>query len=213
MNRVPFLIALRIFFLLEKTEDFSGVQSDLYQTTEKTMNVCDDYGALICRYDADGIGAGVRGDAKKINEIRKLNKLDEIEFQEFKGSGGVIDESASPFSDRIESSGNAKNNERTNADYFANRKAQEWWRLRLRFLLTYRAVIEKMDVELDDIISLSSGNKQLNNLKMELRQITYTRQSNGKLLINKMPEGTKSPNQADAVMMAFAKTSKKFRFF
>ena len=38
---------------------------------------------------------------------------------------------------------------------------------------------------------------------MELSQPTYTVNGVGKIVIDKAPEGTKSPNLADAVMIAY----------
>ncbi len=96
---------------------------------------------------------------------------------------------------------------RKNIDFFANMKAQAWWALRIRFQLTYRAVVEGMTVDPDSIISLSSGLPELAKLLGELSQPTYTLNTAGKVLVDKAPEGTKSPNLADSVMIAFAPAS------
>ena len=55
-----------------------------------------------------------------------------------------------------------------------------------------------------DIISIDSGIANLSQLKVELSQPTYSKSKSGKLLIDKAPDGTSSPNMADAVMMVFA---------
>ena len=98
---------------------------------------------------------------------------------------------------------------RTNEDYFANYKAQGWWALARRFQLTYRAVVEKLPVHNDDIISLDSKLPNLNALVLELSQPTYTQNNVGKLLIDKVPDGGRSPNLADAVMIVFAPAERK----
>ena len=93
---------------------------------------------------------------------------------------------------------------RQNKDFFENAKAQAWWALRIRFQNTYRAVVEgRTDVDLDNIISIAPDLPELVPLTMELSQPTYTPNKVGKIVINKTPEGTKSPNLADAVMIVF----------
>jgi hypothetical protein len=55
----------------------------------------------------------------------------------------------------------------------------------------------------DQIISLSSGLKNLQKLIIELSQPTRTFNQVGKMLVDKMPDSAKSPNLADAVMIRF----------
>ena len=56
----------------------------------------------------------------------------------------------------------------------------------------------------DDIISIDSTLDELAKLTTELSQPTYAKTNAGKILINKKPKGTPSPNRFDAVMMVFA---------
>ena len=94
---------------------------------------------------------------------------------------------------------------RLNKDFFANMKAQAWWWLRMRFQETYRA-IEGREYDPDMLISLSSDEleeKELALLTTELSQPTYTKNGTGKILVNKQPDGTASPNRADSVMICF----------
>ena len=93
---------------------------------------------------------------------------------------------------------------RSNEDMFANAKAQAWWRVRDRFLATFKAVNKGVADDPDAIISLSSNIPELRELKSEFCQITYKHNPSGKVLINKMPDGHRSPNLADAVVIAFA---------
>ena len=111
----------------------------------------------------------------------------------FRGSGAVHD----PDGQMVES--------RLNKDFFANLKAQSWWSLRLRFQETFRA-LEGREYDPDMIISLSSKDidpKELALLTTELSQPTYTKNGVGKILVNKQPDGTASPNRADGVMICF----------
>jgi hypothetical protein len=74
---------------------------------------------------------------------------------------------------------------------------------RMRFEQTYRAVVQNMPVDIDAIIPLDPNLSELQLLQMELSQITYSINQTGKIVINKQPPGTLSPNWADACMFAF----------
>lgn len=196
--------------LVEHLDEWSGKGGDIYKSTEHVFRLCDEFGYDTVDYDADGLGASVRGDARKINEFRKLK----IEFNPFRGSGEVVDPDGDPFKNYSEKVKREKG--RTNEDYFANRKAQGWFALRQRFLTTYRAVMTAKQVDgvwttdgtfdfhTDDIISIPNGLTHREKLIRELGQPTCIQNNAGKMLIDKRPDGTLSPNLADAVMIAFA---------
>ena len=188
--------------LIEYLESWSGKGSDIYDTVDKVFNLADEHQFNSIDYDADGLGAGVRGDARIINIKRKNSRLSEIKFNPFRGSGSVVDPEGNPFLN----SGEIKDLEkgRTNEDFFANAKAQAWWALRRRFQMTYRAVVDKLEYNPEDIISISSQLPDYKRLMMELSQPTYSQNNNGKLLVDKMPNGARSPNHADSCMIAFA---------
>ncbi|WP_043614261.1 bacteriophage TerL protein [Chromobacterium violaceum] len=181
----------RYGFLLEYLKSWSGKGSDIYDTVVKAFAICDERGYECFDYDADGLGAGVRGDARVINEARRDAGTQQVRDEPFRGSGPVDD----PEGEMVK--------ERKNKDFFANAKAQAWWALRLRFQQTYRAVVEGQDVDPDDIISIDPDMPELTALTMELSQPTYTINQVGKICIDKTPEGTKSPNLADAVMICY----------
>jgi hypothetical protein len=61
----------------------------------------------------------------------------------------------------------------------------------------------------DDIISLSRELPGLQQLVLELSQPTYTTTTSGRILIDKQPEGSKSPNRGDCTMILFAGGSQK----
>lgn len=187
----------RYGFLLQGIEEWSGKGSDIYSSVVKVFGYCDDNGLTSFRFDEDGLGAGVRGDAKAINELRKAERLSRIETTPFRGSGGVFDpdEEAVPGDDISKA--------RLNKDFFANAKAQSWWHLRKLFRNTHRA-LSGMDYDPDEIISISSTIKNKDKLVVELSQPTWTKNSVGKIVIDKQPDGMKSPNLADAVMINYA---------
>jgi len=198
--------------LLDFVDAWSGKGGDIYGTVERAFEICitSDYESFA--YDGDGLGAGVKGDARTLNEKLAAKKHREIEVRKFQGSAAVVDPDGKiPQFDGDES---RDKDERTNKDYFANAKAQAWWALRLRFLRTYRAVVLGHPVaDPDAIISISPTLPQLSKLTLELSQPTYSENGAGKLLIDKQPEGAKSPNLADAVMIAFAPTEPTRRGF
>lgn len=197
---------IRHGILIEDIERWSGRGSDIFKTTQKAFELCDIHGLPIFNYDADGLGAAVRGDSAVINEGRRVK----IDTHPFRGSGEVINKnkaiegvSESKLRDRME---------RTNEDYFQNFKAQAWWHLRTRFYATYQAVVNGIDIDENKIISLSSNIKELNQLKLELEQPMYKANLAGKVIIDKKPDGIKSPNLADSVMIAYS-DFKKFNGF
>lgn len=202
----------RYGFLVEFVEAWSGKGSDTFESAEKAFTLADIYDFPQVNYDADGLGAGIRGDARVINANRRKNRLRPITFSPFRGSGAVVKPNGNPFNwdDDLKQPGEKG---RTNQDFFKNAKAQGWWTLRKRFKETYRAVIEKRDYNPDYIISLSSDITELNKLMTELNQPTFSQDQNGKILIDKKPDGGKSPDRADSVMIAFADTKKHSGFF
>lgn len=187
----------RYGFLVQDVKEWSGKGSDIYASVEKAFGYCDDFGLDEFRFDEDGLGAGARGDARVINEQRKAERLGTITAVPFRGNGAVFspDDEAFP--------GDNGRPGRLNKDFFYNAKAQAWWHLRTLFRNTYRA-LKGLPYDPDEIISISSEMKNKDRLLMELSQPTWSKNSAGKILVDKQPEGTKSPNLADSVMICFA---------
>jgi phage terminase large subunit len=183
--------------LAEYLESWSGKGGDIYQTVLKAIDICDTRNYESIDYDADGLGAGARGDARIINEKRTERNQREIDFRPFKGSAKVY----RPDS-RMEIGFMTVANK--NADYFANAKSQAWWALRLRFLITHRAITEGIEFDPDSIISLSGNLSEKEKLAIELSQPTFSLNSAGKIMIDKKPDDALSPNLADALMICFA---------
>jgi hypothetical protein len=195
---------------VEGVTAWSGKGSDIAGTVAKAFGMCDDAGITDLDYDADGLGAGVRGDARVLNESRPGRV---INVQPFRGSGAVFKpDDPIPTAVPVERADRSeRKSERTNKDYFANAKAQAWWNLRLRFLRTFRAlelaaagVDWRETYKPDDLISLRADMPELAKVTIELSQPTYTLSTVGKVTIDKAPDGTRSPNHADAIMIAFA---------
>lgn len=186
--------------LLEHVESWSGKGSDLMETTKRAFRLAELHKTNNAfRYDADGFGASVRGDAKTLNEARTEARVKTIRADPYRGSEAVLDpERKVPGTDR------------TNKDYYKNRKAQAWFHLRDRMRETYKA-INGGPYDADMIVSISSTIKELPQLLNELSQATYKQDTVGKMLVDKQPDGTLSPNLADVAVILYAPTRPPMR--
>lgn len=183
--------------VIDQLHERSGKGADIFDTVEWAFGLCDVNLYKLLRYDADGLGAGVRGDARIINERRynATKRKDSIlQVEAFRGSGAVLNPTGEDVKGRL------------NEDYFGNRKAQAWWALRARFQKTFRAVVEGHPFNPDEIISISSTacGKLYRKLITELSQVTYAINGIGKIIVDKTPDGARSPNLADGVMIQFS---------
>jgi phage terminase large subunit len=186
-------------------EEFSGKNSDIHATVERSFRYADEHGFRKLRYDADGLGAGVRGAARVLNEQRVMIGQHQIEIEAFRGSEAVVDPEGVVEGTIGFETGDAG---RTNEDYYLNRKAQGWGDLSRKFLKTYRRITEGKECDTDEMISFRSDSPHLKDLLHKLTTETSqpTRQFNavGKMLVVKTPKGMKSPNLSDGLMMGRA---------
>lgn len=176
-------------FLLDFLEEWSGKGGDIFATTAKAFHICDDLELSDFEYDADGLGAGVRGDARVLNETRRRP----LSVAAYRGSGAVDRPEAQDVKGRF------------NKDFFANAKAQRWWGLRRRFEQSHRAATGQ-DYDRDMIISISPTLSLLSKLTSELSQVTYSLNATGKIVVDKAPDGLRSPNLADAANILLGRT-------
>lgn len=142
------------------------------------------------QYDCIGVGAGVKAETNRLRSEGilprgvRLHAWNAGEKALYPDSRLIIGDSASP----------------KNRDFFQNIKAQAWWQLARRFERTYRAIHEGIAYEPAELISIPP-NRQL---EKELSQATMALSSaTMKQVVNKRPSGTRSPNMADAVVMAY----------
>jgi hypothetical protein len=184
-------IALRHGIALEHAESWSGRGSDIYSTVVRAFAACDERGHQWLFYDADGLGSGVRGDARVINDKRRADGRPVVHDAPFWGSGAVQD----PEGEMVKG--------RKNNQFFANEKARSWWALRLRFQATWRA-LRGLPYAADDLISIRADLPELAQLLQQLSQPTYSLNNAGKVIVDKAPDGARSPDLADAVCIAFS---------
>ncbi len=180
---------------IQFAESWSGKGGDTLDSTHRVYRLCDEYGVPMFVYDADGMGGPtIKPNTRQIAEQRAAFKppAKVIDVQPFRGSGAVWKPEA-----KVPGAP-----DRRNEDFFTNYKAQSYWFLRRRFLETFRAVNGK-PYDPDLIISISEAPefKERAKLLMELSQPIRKFNTNGKLLVDKTPDGAASPNLADMVMM------------
>jgi phage terminase large subunit len=186
-------LAVRYGILLQHVESWSGKASDIHASTIRAISICDAWKCGNMNYDSDGLGSGVRGSARLLNESRAESGQSLINDKPFRGSGAVLNPEREMVPGRL------------NKDFFANMKAMAWWSLRMRFEETFKAVTQKASFNpdnADNLISLSRSIPELTSLILELSQPSFSLNNAGKVLIDKAPDNTRSPNLADAVMIA-----------
>lgn len=169
-------------------------ERDTAATARRMVKMAEHCGPIDVQYDSIGVGAGVKGEINNLKADGKLPKG--MNFIPWNAGASVIN----PFKRVIEDDKGSP----LNKDFYQNLKAQAWWNLRRRFELTHRAVTDKtFRYKPDDLISIDSKLPLLRALEKELLQVTRVYSSKLKLMIDKQPEGMKSPNLADSVVMNY----------
>lgn len=165
-------------------------------SARKAVLACREHkGYISCQYDCIGVGSGVKTEYNRLTTDERVVNAHEIPFIPWNAGAGVLN----PF-DRIIPDDNES---LQNKDFFDNLKAQAWWSIRTRFYKTFKAVTEDVKYNPDELISIDSRITLLEQLKKELIQPTVGHSSRLKLLIEKKPDGMRSPNLADSGVMAF----------
>lgn len=153
------------------------------------------------QYDCIGVGAGVKAEVNRLADEGEIPP--NLIFTAWSASAKVLEPDARLLKDKF---GFDDEDSPINSEFFSNLKVQGWWSLARRFEKTYKALKEGVVYPPEDLISISSDLPAglLAKLKKELCQVTAGKSTaTGKMLINKSPPGTKSPNLADSVMMNY----------
>jgi hypothetical protein len=169
-------------------------QRDTGFTTRRAIDACRMLGPVTIQYDAVGVGAGVRSEYNRLKEDNLVPAG--ITMVPWHAGAKVL------WPERRVIDGDKQSP--LNQDFYQNFKAQAWWALRRRFELTYRAVSDKFfTYDPNDLISIPSTIPLLRKLCKELSQPCMVQSTSLKLLVDKKPDGSKSPNIADAVVMNY----------
>ena len=168
---------------------------DTGETTRRALAII---GAGPCsvQYDCIGVGAGVRAEANRLDASGLLPRG--VSFTPWNAAASAL------HPDRRSVPGDQSSP--LNKELFGNLKAQAWWSLRNRCLATYRMVMGEIPVDEEQLVSIPSSlpSDVLPRLIAELSQATHSLSSGTmRIVIDKAPNGARSPNLADAMVMAF----------
>lgn len=202
-------LSIRLGILVQFLSEW-GYSRDVGASTRKAISILEDWiipgNALLASYDCIGIGAGVKAEWNRLialdDEYGERLAPEELSFSAWNAASAVQD----PFKPVVEHLPGDKKDKKPilNKDFFGNFKAQAWWSLARRFQTVFRAVNEKGFVyNPDDIIAIPSTLPLKDKLKKELCQPTMSKNAHLKMIVDKTPEGTRSPNLADCLVINF----------
>lgn len=153
-----------------------------------------EFGITEFRYDCIGVGVGVKVRLKEIIATLPDNHpAKKIKLIGWSAAGAVMRPDENDFQDK------------TNVDLLENAKSQAWWKAREEIRNTYRFV-NKQDHDISQVVDFREIEKTAKGKKLmiELSQPRMKLSASGKILVDKKPKGTKSPNLADAYIIARA---------
>lgn len=168
-------------------------ECDTGATARRAASLCGPLGLVDLQYDAVGVGAGVKAELNRLASDGLIPRG--MKFTPWNAAAAALFPTQSVIPDDRESP--------KNADYFQNLKAQAWWQLARRFERTWRAKHQGVKYRPDELISVPRSLPVLRKLQKEISQATMEKSTKLKLVVNKTPNGTKSPNLADAVVMCY----------
>lgn len=191
-------LTIRKGSIVKSVEDWGGI--DTGKTTRKVVGMVRPFGRVMLQYDAIGLGASVKSESNRLVEAQEIDG-NVLTFHPWFASARVL----KPDRHIIRrDDGSYDKQSPLNKDHFANLKAQAWYEVAMRFYRTFQAVTEGRKVDPDLLVSIPSDMPNRVKLQTELSQATYSTDSkSSKIVINKTPDGTRSPNMADSFVMAF----------
>lgn len=177
-------------------------------TARKAMSTCVTKEAFELQYDAaGGLGSIVKSEVNRLKDEGAMPK--KLRVVPWNAGGKVLHPAERVVPDDQQSP--------RNKDFFMNLKAQAWWAVRTAVYKTFVAVAgggqydaEKGMVALsdgseyspDELFSIDPKLPLLHKVIKELCQATAGNGARLKLIVNKAPDGTKSPNIGDSIVMA-----------
>lgn len=163
-------------------------EGDTFSTAEKAIRLSVPYKVQQLAYDCIGVGAGVKAAFNRM-------QVPQVSILPWNASSAALN----PERHIIRTDRQSPKNK----DFYANLKSQGWWELRNRFHKTYQAVMTKTVDRDDELICIPGDLPNLREIRKELSQPTFLHDGKGRIIIDKKPDGTKSPNLADSIVMAF----------
>lgn len=187
-------LAIRQWIILRGAAEWG--ERDPGVVTRRTITTLRERGlnGIDVEYDSIGVGASVKAEYNRLCDEGALSRT-EFNFKPWNAGAGVVN----PFHRIIPDDDQSA----LNKDFFGNMKAQAWWSMRTRVYKTWRAVKFGDVYPADDLVSFDSDMPLLMQLLKELAQPTEGKSSGLRMIIEKKPNGTRSPNLADACIMAY----------
>ncbi len=185
-------LALRQWVILRYVDEWG--ERDQGVTTRRTVAALERFKGIKVQYDCIGVGAGVKTEFNRLIDDRIISRND-FDLIPWNAGAGVIN----PYEYIVPNDEDSA----LNRDFFGNMKAQAWWSIRTRFYKTWRALTTGVEYQPDELISLDSSMPMLATVMKELAQPTIGRATDLRMIIEKKPPGTRSPNLADAIIQAF----------
>lgn len=165
--------------------------------------MADMIGADQWRYEINGVGAGARAaatmyESNAVESGRKPATLPTIIG--WSPSHSIVNPACDVNTGQLVEPGDKESIR--NKDFFTNLRAQAAWKLRQLCHNSYKVRYEGADIHSDDCLALSSDMEGLEELVTEMSQPTYvTNPNTNKIVINKTPDGTQSPNRFDSLVI------------
>lgn len=188
-------LALRNGVILRHVEEWG--ERDPGVTTRRLLAGLREQGhrGLAIQYDCIGIGAAIKAEYNSLIEKGEIAYSD-YQMVPWHAGASVVE----PFAHVVPDDDDSP----INKEFFYNMKAQAWWSLRTRFYKTWRARTQGDTYPADQLISLDGSMPMLQDVRKQLAQ-PQRKQSPGSLrmVVDKNPAGTKSPNAADAIVQCF----------
>jgi hypothetical protein len=175
---------------LQSVEVWNGL--DTSETTTKTVLLGSTKNIFEIYYDSVGVGEGVLAEWARLG--RQKEQPAGMEFYPWSGGAGVLDPDK-----KIEE---GQDHSPLNKNQYMNLKAQGWFALRKRFENAYKAR-KGLPYDAEMLISLPRDLTNLLQIEEELTQPHQKTSGTGKTMVDKQPDGAKSPNLADAIMMVY----------
>ncbi len=193
-------------------ESWSGKGDDLLGSCARAFKIADRFGIREIEFDADGLGLGIPGHFRALNEKRRESRPPPtggttpeeyfahgngtITGKPFHAGGELVD----PLKWVI---GSTAADKTKNEDAFANLRAQAAFNIAHSFAQTHRLMQSTEDsFDVSDCIFLSDAIPEISRIIVELSQPQYKTSSAGLYLVDKKPDGKKSPNFFDAILIA-----------
>lgn len=170
-------------------------EGDTGVTTRRSVQYAKQDGLQELYYDCIGVGAGFKAESNRMKGEGLVPPR--MKILPWDAGAKVLD----PTDHLIPGDRHTP----TNEDFFGNLKAQAWWRLRVRFEKTFKAVTQGAKYPINEMISLSSELENLHEIEAELSQaqIREPTATNTKVYVDKKPDGGASPNKADSIVGCF----------